>query len=74
MARVMVAKMQLYQAAEVQAGQASRNLYGALQPQIDEARAAFPEKFLHYLHREIVRTLAHNDEGLLGPLYPGPAA
>jgi hypothetical protein len=72
LARVKVAEMQLYQAAQVKAGQAARDLYGALHAQIDEARAAFPEQFLHYLHQEIVRTLAHNDEALLGPHYPMP--
>jgi hypothetical protein len=70
LARVRVAEMLLYQAAQVKAGQASRDLYAALQAQIDEARAAFPERFLHYLHQEILRTLAHNDEALLGPKYP----
>ncbi len=70
LARVKVAEMQLYQAAQVKAGQAAGDLYGALQTQIDEARAGFPDQFLRYLHQEIVRTLAHNDEALLGPLYP----
>jgi len=70
LARVRVAEMQLYQAAQVKAGHAAGDLYGTLQTQIDEARAAFPEQFLHYLHQEILRTLAHNDEALLGPLYP----
>jgi hypothetical protein len=70
LARVKVAEIQLYQAAQVKAGQAAANLYGALQTQIDEVRAAFPEQHLHYLHQEIVRTLAHNDEALLGPNYP----
>jgi hypothetical protein len=70
LARVKVAEIQLYQAAQVKAGQAAGDLYGALQSQIDEARAAFPEQFLHHLHREIVHTLAHHDEALLGPKYP----
>jgi hypothetical protein len=70
LARVKVAAMLLYQAAQVKAGQASGDLYAALKTQIDEARVAFPERFLHYLHQEILRTLAHNDEALLGPKYP----
>jgi hypothetical protein len=72
LARVKVAEIQLYQAAQVKAGQAAGDLYGALQTQIDEARAAFSEQFLPILHQEIVRTLAHNDEALLGPRYPMP--
>lgn len=70
LARVKVAEMQLYQASQVRAGQAAGDLYGALRTQIDGARALLPEQFLHYLHQEILRTLAHNDKTLLGPLYP----
>ena len=80
-ASVKVAEMQLYQAAQVQAGQASRDLYGVLKVQIEEARSAFRDRFLKpphgvsdYLHVEMVRTLAQNDETLLGPQYPGPLA
>lgn len=80
-ASVKVAEMLLYQAAQVQAGQASSNLYGVLKVQIEEARVAFRDRFLKppngipdYLHEEIVRALAQNDETLLGPQYPGPLA
>jgi hypothetical protein len=80
-ASVKVAEMQLYQAAQVRAGHSARNLYAALRLQIEEARASFRERFLQppdgipdYLHMEIVRALAQNDETLLGPQYPGPLA
>jgi hypothetical protein len=80
-ASVKVAEMQLYRAAQVQAGQASRDVYGMLRAQIEEAREAFRDRFLtppdgvsDYLHEEIVRSLARNDETLLGPQYPGPLA
>lgn len=80
-ARVTVAKMQLYQATQVQAGLAAGNLYQALKAQIDEARAAFSGQFLtppngvpDYLHEEMIRELAHYDAALLGPQYPGPMA
>lgn len=80
-ARVRVAEMALYQAAQVNAGRTARNLYGTLKAQIDEARLGFQEKFLtetrgmpDYLHGEIVLVLAHNDTSLLGPDYPGPLA
>jgi hypothetical protein len=80
-ARVRVAEMALYQAAQVNAGRAARNLYGTLKTQIDEARTGFQQKFLteargmpDYLHGEIVLVLAHNDVSLLGPDYPGPLA
>jgi hypothetical protein len=80
-ARVRVAEMQLYQASQVNAGRATRDLYGTLAPSIDSARKAFRERFLiplngipDYLHQELVKTLAKEDAVLLGPLYPGPLA
>jgi hypothetical protein len=80
-ARVHVAEMRLYQAAEVQAGRAHGDIYGALRKPIDDARAAFRENYfarcpnmVDYLHLELVRTLAHDDQELLGNDYPGPLA
>jgi putative protein kinase ArgK-like GTPase of G3E family len=80
-ASVKVAELRLYHNARVQAGQAARDIYSALKPQIEEAREAFRERFLKssngvpdYLHEEIVRALAQNDATLLGPKYPGPLA
>jgi hypothetical protein len=82
-ATVRVAEIQLYQAAQVKAGRSSADLYSALRPVLDAARAAYAEQFLvpgpaqangvpDYLHQEIVRALANNDAKLLGPQYPGP--
>src|SRR5258708_6817418 len=45
-ARTKVAELQLYHAAAVRAGRASGDLYAALRPQIDAARAQFREQFL----------------------------
>jgi hypothetical protein len=80
-ARVRVAEMQLYAADRVAAGRAARHLYTALRPEIDGARIGFTEEFLtsargipDYLHEELVRVLAQDDETLLGPDYPGPLA
>jgi hypothetical protein len=80
-ARVKVAEIQLYAADRVTAGRAARNLYAALRPEIELARAGFTEEFLtsaqampDYLHEELVRVLAQDDETLLGPDYPGPLA
>jgi hypothetical protein len=80
-ARVHVAEMRLYHAAEVQAGRARGDIYGALRKPIDDARAAFRENYfarcpnmVDYLHLELVRTLAHDDPELLGKDYPGPLA
>jgi len=77
-ARVKIAEIQLYHGDAVKAGRASRNLYGNLKLQIDEARAAYREQFLQNgntaddLHAEIVHALANDDATLLGPEYPGP--
>ena len=78
-ARVQVAEMRLHEAAAVQSGRTQRDLYGALRPRIDSARAAFRQSYfaacsnmVDYLHVELVRTLAHDDADLLGKDYPGP--
>jgi hypothetical protein len=78
-ARVRVAEIQLYHAAQIKTGRATGDIYGALRAQMDAAREAYREKFLtpvngtaDYLHAEFVRTLANDDAALLGPTYPGP--
>ena len=80
-ARVRVAEMRLNEAAAVHSGAAQKNLYAALRPRIDAARAAMRELFFEpcpgmvdYLHLELVRTLAHDEPELLGKDYPGPLA
>jgi hypothetical protein len=80
-ARVKIAEIQLYHSSAVRAGRASRDLYGSLKPQIDDARVEFQKLFLEngsetddYLHAEILHALAHDDATLLGPNYPGPLA
>ncbi len=77
-ARVLVAEMRLYQSQEVKNGRIDQALYRALQKQIDEGRLAFRGQFLEasptmvdYLHLEIVRTLANDDQALMGTDYPG---
>jgi len=80
-ARVQVAEMLLNEAAAVHSGAAQKNLYAALRPRMDAARAAMREKFFErcpgmpdYLHLELVRRLAHDEPELLGNDYPGPLA
>jgi hypothetical protein len=79
LARVKVAEMRLYQARAVARGRAGRNLYAELRNEIDSARQQFQREFfsagpsmVDYLHQELVRTLANDDEALLGEDYPGP--
>ena len=79
MARVRTAEMRLYQNEALQRGTAAGDLYGELRVPIDAARTEFLQNYLSksatmvdYLHLEILRTLAHDDDRLLGPDYPGP--
>ena len=79
MARVRIAEMRLYNEADLRSGVASSDIYGALQPVIDTARNQFLHEFLaksptmvDYLHLEILSSLAHDDDRLLGHNYPGP--
>jgi hypothetical protein len=78
-ARVKVAEMRLYHAEELRNGVASGSIYNALHTEIDSARSAFLQAFLSksptmvdYLHLELLRSLAHDDDRLLGEDYPGP--
>lgn len=78
-ARVRVAEMRLYHEPELRQGIASGDVYGALQREIDAARNQFLQTYLaksatmvDYLHLEILRSLAHDDDRLLGHNYPGP--
>lgn len=78
-ARVRVAELRLYKSEAVKEGRAARNLYARLREEIDAGREAFRTEFMNrcpsmvdYFHLELVRTLANEDETLLGPDYPGP--
>ena len=78
-ARVKVAELRLYHSEELRKGVAERNIYGCLRDQIETIRTSFLQTFLSksptmvdYLHLELVRGLAHDDDRLLGETYPGP--
>lgn len=75
-ARVLVADLQLYRAAEIREGKQARNIYGRLQDEIEKSREVYHRKFgpafTDYFHVELLRTLADNEEELMGPDYPGP--
>jgi hypothetical protein len=78
-ARVRVAELRLYHAEELRKGVFAGDIYGALQTGIDAARTDFLQSYLSksptmvdYLHLEILRSLAHDDDRLLGKDYPGP--
>lgn len=79
MARLRVAEMRVYHENDLKRGAAAGDIYGALKNEIDAARDQFMHTFLSrtptmvdYLHLEILRSLAHEDDRLLGRNYPGP--
>jgi hypothetical protein len=79
MARLRVAEMRLYHEDRLRSGIAAGDIYSALQSEIDPARSRFLQTFLSksrtmvdYLHLEILRSLAHDDDRVLGHRYPGP--
>ena len=76
-ARAVVSGMRVRRSAAVERGRAERDIYSALQPEIDAARRVYRQDFLavspaiaDYLHKELLN-LAHHDASLLGPDYPG---
>jgi hypothetical protein len=78
-ARVAASRMLLRHSSAVAAGRRGRSLYSALGPVIDAAREQYSARFLSdgarmadYLHEELVRNVAGNDESVLGAEYPGP--
>jgi hypothetical protein len=80
-ARVRVAQIRISEAAALRRGVQERDIYRALRPSIDAARGEFRQHYMtqtpgmvDYLHLEIVRSLAHDNEKLLGAEYPGPMA
>ncbi len=76
--RVKVAELRLYHADAVREGRVRLDLYGALREDIDKLRSEYKKDFasspnmVDYLHLELLRTLAHDDDRLLGANYPGP--
>ena len=80
-ARVRVAEMRLADAAGLEKAVFAGTIYSVFREAIDRAREEFLRYHLSksatmvdYLHLEILRSLAHDDELLLGGDYPGPMA
>jgi hypothetical protein len=76
-ARTKVAEMQLYKPELCQKGNDRQDVYLYLKQEIDSAREGFRTQFMtiptmvDYLHLELVSSLVHGDEFLLGADYPG---
>jgi hypothetical protein len=79
-AKVRVAQIRISEPDALRKGIQSANIYGAVRPSIDAARADYQvfmsmtPTMVDYLHLEIVRSLAREDTRLLGQDYPGPIA
>ena len=75
--RVAVAEAQLARPEACAAGRRAGDLYLFLQTEIDRARDTYREQFMtipsmvDYLHLELVRVLAEEDETLMGAEYSG---
>jgi hypothetical protein len=79
MARLRVAEFRVHHGAKIKRAMAEGDIYGALRQPIDTAREQFREAFMaksptmvDYLHLEILRSLARDEERHLGINYPGP--
>lgn len=80
-ARVRVAQIRISEPDALRRGAQMGNVYEALRPSIDAARAEYKQTYMtqtptmvDYLHLEMVRSLAHEDDRILGQDYPGPIA
>ena len=78
-AQVAVARLRVDHGAALRDGLVRGDVYSALKPEIDGARSAFREQFLQgksksmvdYLYLELVRSLANNEDHVLGSGFPG---
>ena len=79
-ARLLVSEIKLYNEQKVQAGRRDKNLYSLLRDDIDKSREMYEKRVspsvaghVDYFYEELVRLLADNQVGALGPECPGPA-
>ena len=79
-ARLLVSEIKLYNEQKVQAGRRDKNLYSLLRDDIDKSREMYEKRVspsvagqVDYFYDELVRLLADNQVGALGPECPGPA-
>jgi hypothetical protein len=79
-ARLLVSEIKLYNEQKVHAGRRDKNLYSLLRDDIDKSREMYEKRVsprvagqVDYFYDELVRLLADNQVGALGPECPGPA-
>lgn len=78
-ARLLVSEIKLYNAAKVNEGRRSFDLYDRLKDEIDRSRKVYDKRVspavatrFDYFYDELVQTLAEGDINKLGPNCPGP--
>lgn len=78
-ARLLVSEIKLYNAAKVNEGRRSFDLYDRLRDEIDRSRKVYDKRVspavatrFDYFYDELVQTLAEGDTNKLGPNCPGP--
>jgi len=78
-ARLLVSEIKLYNEQKVQVGRRDKNLYSLLRDDIDKSREMYEKRVspivarqVDYFYDELVRLLADNQVGALGPGCPGP--
>jgi hypothetical protein len=78
-ARLLVSEIKLYNEEEVSNGRHNKDIYNRLKRDIDRSREMYEKRVnpavagkMDYLHEELVRILAKEDQELLGIDYPGP--
>jgi hypothetical protein len=78
-ARLLVSEIKLYNAAKVNEGRRSFDLYDRLKDEIDRSRKVYDKRVspavatrFDYFYDELVQTLAEGDTNKLGPNCPGP--
>ncbi|HEX8998889.1 MAG TPA: hypothetical protein VGB07_03250 [Blastocatellia bacterium] len=78
-ARLLVSEIKLYNAAKVNEGRRSLDLYDRLKDEIDRSRKVYDKRVspavatrFDYFYDELVQTLAEGDTNKLGPNCPGP--
>jgi hypothetical protein len=78
-ARLLVSEIKLYNAAKVNEGRRSLDLYDRLKDEVDRSRKVYDKRVspavaarFDYFYDELVQTLAEGDTNKLGPNCPGP--
>jgi hypothetical protein len=76
---VRIAQIRISESDALRKGAQAGDIYSALRASIDAAREEFGQSYMaqsptmvDYLHLEIMRSLAHDNNRTLGPDYPGP--